>query len=78
MTIETFVEKFREQLIDAPIVEPGTKFREIASWDSLTAMAVIAMVEDELKVTISDSEMRGLNTVQEIYTLVQAKLKQNS
>ena len=71
--MENFIKKFAEQLLDQEIdgLSAATKFRDLDDWDSLTAMAVIAMIEDEYQVTIDDANFKKLNTIGEIYDYIQ-------
>ena len=67
--------KFVDQLIgeDESQINAETDFRQLSSWDSLTAMAVIAMVEDEFKIQMTDQELKGLKNVGDIYSFVSSK-----
>jgi acyl carrier protein len=67
--MEKFIKDFAEQLLDqdASILTNDTVFRDLDDWDSLTAMAVIAMVNDEYGVKIGDQDFRKLNTIGDIY-----------
>lgn len=70
--MEKFVEKFRDQFIDADeiTVEKDTEFRHIDSYDSLTGMAIILMIEDEYGVKIDDAVYKKLNTPEEIFNYI--------
>ncbi len=72
MVFDSFLEKFKEQLMedDPSIVKAETKFRDLGSWDSLTAMAVIAMIEDEFHVRIKEDTFKSFKTVENIYNYV--------
>lgn len=72
MTFYSFLEKFNEQLMedDPSIVKPETKFRELGSWDSLTAMAIITMIEDDYKVKIKEDTFKSFKTVDDIYNYI--------
>jgi len=68
----TFIKKFKDQLLNQneQNIYSDTLFRELDEWDSLTAMAVIAMIEDEYSVKISDDEFKQLHTIQDLYYFV--------
>lgn len=72
MEFEDFKVKFVDQLIDEDdnAIEKDTMFRNLSSWDSLTAMAVIAMIEDDYGVKIAPEEFKKLNTVEDIFNLI--------
>ena len=72
MEINDFIEKFAEVLddTDASVLEPETKFRELDEWSSLTALGVIAMADEEFDVELTGNEMRGANTIKELFDLI--------
>ncbi len=49
MDINEFITHFAEQFeeTDTSSFSPATKFRELDEWSSLTALSVIAMVDEE-------------------------------
>ena len=76
MDIKEFTEKFCEQF-DEEVKEntpPSTWFRELEQWSSLTALNVLAMIDEEYGVELDPDEMRKTNTIQELFDLVQSKL----
>jgi acyl carrier protein len=75
MSFDSFLEKFREQLMedDPSVVVAETKFRDLGSWDSLTAMAVITMIEDEYQVKINEATFKSFKTVDDIYNYISAQ-----
>jgi acyl carrier protein len=70
--MNNFIEKFKNQFIDADeiSIEEDTKFRNIDSYDSLTGMAIILMIEDEYGVRIEDDVYKKLDTPQEIFDYI--------
>lgn len=76
MEINDFIEKFAEVLddTDASVLEPETKFRELDEWSSLTALGVIAMADEEFDVELTGNEMRGANTIKELFDLITSKV----
>lgn len=76
MEFNHFKAKFVDQLIDEDEskINEDTKFRDLSSWDSLTAMAVIAMIEDEYKVKIPDEVFRNFVTVNDIFLYVEERV----
>jgi acyl carrier protein len=72
--MEKFIINFANQLLDADANEltANTLFRELDDWDSLTAMAVLAMISDEYKVKIDELAFRELKTIGDIYNFVVA------
>lgn len=74
-TLEEFVELFAEQFdeTDASEIKAGTNFRELDEWSSIIALSIIAMVDEEFDVTLKGDDVRGSNTVEDIYNAVIAK-----
>lgn len=75
MTIETFIENFAGQFEETPAdrFRPETRFREIDEWSSLTALSIIAMVDEEYGVTLAGDDIKGAQTIQDLFNVVKAK-----
>lgn len=75
MDIKTFIENFVEtnELEDASAITEKTVFKELEEWYSLTALATISMIDDEYGVTITNKELRSVDTIEELFNLVQSK-----
>lgn len=72
MEIKEFISNFADQFedTDAAVFIPETKFRELDEWSSLTALSILAMVDEEYDVQLKADEMRKTNTIQELFNLV--------
>jgi acyl carrier protein len=75
MELNEFIKKFAEQFEETPIDDfsPETFFRDVDEWSSLTALSIIAMIDEEYEKQLTGAELRGVNTIQELYLLVAAK-----
>lgn len=75
MELNEFVKVFAEQFDDTSVekFKPETRFRELDEWDSLTALSIIAMVDEELEKQITGSDIRSISTIEELFKLVQSK-----
>lgn len=75
MDIQDFIDNFAAQFedTDAASFTPETNFRELDEWSSLTALSILAMVDEEYDVQLKAEEMRKTNTVQELFDLVKSK-----
>jgi acyl carrier protein len=75
MELNEFVKLFAEQFDDTPaeVFKPETRFREIDEWDSLTALSVIAMIDEELEKQVTGADIRSVNTIEELFKAVQSK-----
>ncbi|MDB5141275.1 MAG: putative acyl carrier protein [Mucilaginibacter sp.] len=77
MDINQFITKFSSQFEDGADIEvtPTTTFRELPTWDSLTAMCIQTMILDDYQVKLSDQDFRSMQTVQEIFDFIENKKK---
>lgn len=76
MEINEFVKNFADQFdeTDAAVFTPELAFRELEEWSSFLALAIMAMIKSEYDVAITADEMRGANTIQELYDTVKQHL----
>lgn len=70
-----FLSDFKEQFIDADTlnIDFDTEFRNLGTWDSLTGMSIIVMIEDLYKVQLTDLELKSCYTVNDIYQFIANK-----
>ena len=75
MELKEFIENFAEQFddTDASEIQADTEYRELDEWTSLTALSIIAMVDEEYDVQLKADEMRKTQTIQELFDLVKSK-----
>lgn len=75
MEIQKFVKHFADQFdeTDPSDITPSTKFKELEEWSSLTALAVIAMIDDEYSMKITGDNIKNADTVEDLFALVKAK-----
>ncbi|UOE48303.1 hypothetical protein MTO98_28240 [Mucilaginibacter sp. SMC90] len=75
MNIEKFVSEFADQFddLDTSAFTPETLFKENDEWSSMTALSVIAMVDDSYAVRLTGDDIRNSKTIQQIYDIVSAK-----
>ena len=54
MDIKEFINNFAEQFddLDASVLTPETEFKQLEDWNSLVALSVIAMIDEEYDVTV--------------------------
>jgi acyl carrier protein len=76
MELQSFVANFAAQFddTDVSIFKPDTKFREIEEWSSLTALTVIAMVDEEYNVTLRGEDIQMSKTIEDLYNIVKGKI----
>lgn len=75
MEIKDFISKFAEALddMDASVLTPETKFRELDEWSSIAALSILAMADEEYEVELSGAEMRSANSIKELFELISSK-----
>jgi len=73
MDLQEFVGKFAEQFdeTDASEFKADTEFKTLVDWSSMTALSIIAMVDDEYAVTIKGDDIRKSTTIEDLFKIVQ-------
>jgi acyl carrier protein len=76
MEIKTFLRNFAEMLddTDAALITENTIFRDLDEWDSLTALSLIAMVDDEYSVKLTGDDIKSSVTIKDLFEKVSSKL----
>lgn len=77
MTLQDFIEKFAEQFEETELFlfNPKTKFRELDEWSSMVTMGLIAMADEEYGVRLRGDELRKVETIEELYQLLERLAK---
>lgn len=75
MDIEEFIQLFAEQFDETEISEfkPETEFRQLEEWDSMVALMIIAMVDEEYSVKVSGDDIRNSTTIKDLIDVVASK-----
>ncbi|GGB72115.1 hypothetical protein GCM10007424_10130 [Flavobacterium suaedae] len=69
-----FIEALQEALeMEDQEVNFSDAFRDYDTWDSLSRLSLIAVLDSEFDVQIEDEEFAKLITVQDLYDAVMAK-----
>lgn len=73
MTINEFIEKFAEavEIDDASALSGATEFRELDEWNSLAALSVISLFEDDLDKELQVVEFKKAKTIEDLFKLAQ-------
>ena len=76
MELNEFIAHFAEQFddTDASEFKAETEFRNLDEWSSLTALSIIAMVDEEYNVTLQGNDMKSAVTIQDLFNTVESKL----
>ncbi len=75
MNLQEFIDNFAAQMEDTDPAEikADTVFRDLDEWSSLSALSIIAMVDEEYDVTLKGGDMKNARTVEELYNIVREK-----
>ena len=77
MNIQDFIDNFADQFddTDKAVFTSETKFKQLDEWSSLTALSIIAMVDDEYNVIIKGSHIIKSETIQDLFEVVKGLKK---
>jgi len=77
MDIHEFIKNLEAEIEELPpgTLKPDTDYRKVAEWSSMHALIVIAFVDMHFNVTLSGPDLRKAITVNDLYAIVQEKLK---
>ncbi len=75
MELKKFIENFAEQFeeTDAAKIQAETNFKNLEEWSSLTALSIIAMVDEEYGVRIKGDDIRIVSTIEDLFKLVEGR-----
>ena len=72
MTTEKKIELLADMLdIDSESISLDTRLEDLEEWDSLNALNLIALVDEEFGKTLSADVVNGLETVADIINVMQ-------
>ena len=76
MEIKEFIQNFADQFDDTEtsVFTPETEFKELEEWSSLTALSVIAMIDEEYDVKIKGDDVRNSQPINDLYEIVKSRL----
>ncbi len=76
MELQEFINNFAEQFddIDVSALNGSTIFKDLDEWNSLVALSVIAMIDEEYDVTLKGNDITSANTIEDLYNTVQSKM----
>jgi acyl carrier protein len=72
MELQEFITKFVEQFDDTEAGEfnADTEFKTLDEWNSMIALSIIAMIDDECGITIKGNDIRASKTIEDLYNIV--------
>ena len=75
MEIKEFLGNMKEVFEDTDVhlITPKSIFRDLDEWDSLTALSLIAMTDQEYSVKLTGDDIKTSNTLQDVFEIIKTK-----
>ena len=75
MKLEDFIMNFADQFDDTDVntIKADTLYKELDEWNSLVALSVISMVDDEYGVALKGDDIRTAETIQDLFNIVESR-----
>jgi acyl carrier protein len=75
MDMNTFLGNFADILddTDVTLILAETVFRDLEEWDSLTALSLIAMADEEYSVKLTGDDIKSATTLQDVFEIIKSK-----
>jgi acyl carrier protein len=75
METTTFLENFKNILddTDGSLINIDTVFRDLAEWSSLTALSLIAMVDESYSVKLTGDDIKSSKSLNDIFNIIKSK-----
>lgn len=75
MNLEEFIENFAGEFDETPAeaFAPATEYKTLEEWNSLTALSIISMIDDQYDKTITGADLRANKTIEDLFHFVEAK-----
>lgn len=68
MNIENLIQIFQKEFPEiSDLITPQTKFQELSSWDSLTAMSILTTIEEDYGIALSERDFKSMQTIEEVF-----------
>lgn len=76
MNTQKFLEEFKDQYVDneAQELTMDTEFKKYSSWDSLTAISLLAEFKYRYNVELEESDLDHCSRVADVYQLIEKKI----
>ena len=75
MTLDEFVSAFAAEFDETPEdqFKAVTEFKALDEWSSLTALSIIAMLDEQMDKTITGADIRASKTIEDLFNLANSK-----
>lgn len=52
------------------VFNPHTRFKELDEWTSLTALSIIAMIDEEYNISLKSNDLAKSSTIEELFVKI--------
>jgi len=75
MTVTDFISKLDVvfETTDLSTITPETSFKKLDEWDSMLALSLIALADEEYQVRLTGEDIRNSSTIEDLYNKIKAK-----
>ena len=75
MTLDEFVSAFAAEFDETPEdqFKADTDFKALDEWSSLTALSIIAMVDEQMDKVVTGADIRASKTIEDLFNLANSK-----
>lgn len=75
MELQDFIQNMADQFVDIDITNFSalTEFKNNDEWNSLLALSVIAMVDEEYGIIITSDDIKQAKTIESLYITAKSK-----
>lgn len=75
MDINQFVKDFSDEFLDTDPSEfsADTMYKDLDEWSSMTAMAIMSMIENKYGIEVSMIEIRTADTIGSLFSIMESK-----
>ena len=72
MDLQEFIDNFAAEFDETPAeaFTPSTEYKTLEEWNSLTALSIIAMIDDSYNKTITGANLRENRTIEDLFNYV--------
>ncbi|GAB3902965.1 acyl carrier protein [Mucilaginibacter boryungensis] len=76
MDITIFVKNFALQFdeTEPELITSDTNYKDLEEWSSLTALSIIAMVDEEYDVKLSGNDIKNATSIVDLFEIVKSKV----
>jgi acyl carrier protein len=74
MELLNFVADFSSEFVETPKENFNEKtiYKDLPEWDSVLALSIISMIDDNYNKRISGAELRSCQTIQDLFDVIKA------